>query len=139
MASKWSNWECIGGVLISAPAVSSWGASRLDVFVGGTDNGLWHKWYDGIKWRGFESLGGALASAPGAFSRAANLIDLVVEGPDNGLWQKSWNGTAWSSWSAIPPTAVIFDAPAITMYPPLGMQLLVWARGAKNNPIYYFW
>jgi hypothetical protein len=40
----WNVWESLGGVLTSGPAVASWSPNRLDVFVGGTDSALWHKW-----------------------------------------------------------------------------------------------
>ena len=29
----------------SAPDAVSWGPNRIDTFVRGTDNALWHKWY----------------------------------------------------------------------------------------------
>jgi hypothetical protein len=45
--NQWHDWESLGGVLSSGPGVSSWAAGRLDVFVRGTDNALWHKWFDG--------------------------------------------------------------------------------------------
>ncbi|MGW1071572.1 hypothetical protein [Streptomyces sp. NPDC002537] len=41
----WSGWESLGGGLTSAPAVSSWSSGRLDTFVRGSDNALWHKWW----------------------------------------------------------------------------------------------
>ena len=50
-------------VLTSDPAVCSWAPGRLDVFVRGTDNVLWHKWFQG-GWSGWESLGGILTSGP---------------------------------------------------------------------------
>ncbi len=31
----------------SGPGAASWATDRLDVFVRGTDNALWHKWWDG--------------------------------------------------------------------------------------------
>ena len=49
-AQRWSAWEDLGGVLTSGPGVSSWAVNRLDVFVRGTDNALWHKWWNGSNW-----------------------------------------------------------------------------------------
>ena len=75
---SWSgSWENLGGVLISAPTAVSvcitppnshhfagylltytqWGANRLDIFALGTDNAVWHKWWNGSSWRGWERLG----------------------------------------------------------------------------------
>ena len=62
---SWSNWESLGGLLTSAPTVSSWSENRLDVFARGTDNALWHKWWDN-GWNDWESLGGLDNFAPAA-------------------------------------------------------------------------
>jgi hypothetical protein len=94
----WSGWESLGGILTSAPAVSSWAANRLDCFVRGTDNAMWHKWWDGAAWRGWESLGGILTSAPAAASWGANRIDTFVIGTDRAMWHKWWDGAAWRGW-----------------------------------------
>jgi hypothetical protein len=84
------------------PTVSSWGDNRLDVFVRGTDNALWHKWWDGSSWSsGWESLGGVLTSAPGAVSWGYNRIDVFVKGTDNALWHKWWDGSSWSGWESL--------------------------------------
>jgi Repeat of unknown function (DUF346) len=136
MSAKWSGWECLGGVLTSAPAVASWGANRLDVFVSGTDNGIWHKWYDGTKWRGFEPLAGLSASGPGAMGRAPNLIDVFVEGPDNAVMQKSFNGTSWGSWNAISPAGTFVDAPSACLF---NTDLFVAGRGVNNLPVYLYY
>ena len=40
------------------PAVSSWGENRLDVFVRGVDDALWHKSWDGTSWSDWESFEG---------------------------------------------------------------------------------
>jgi hypothetical protein len=45
--------------------VTSWGPDRLDVFVVGTDGGMYHKWWDGTAWgpsiTGYEALGGVIS------------------------------------------------------------------------------
>jgi hypothetical protein len=69
--------------------VSSWGSGRLDVFVRGSDNALWHRWYDG-SWSAWESLGGHLTSDPTAASWGRDRIDVFARFPDNGLWNRSY-------------------------------------------------
>ena len=86
----WSGWESLGGVLTSAPAVAAWNYGRLDVFVKGTDNALWHKWYQG-GWSSWESLGGVLTSAPAVASWSLGRLDVFAKGTDNALWHKWWN------------------------------------------------
>jgi hypothetical protein len=76
-------------VLTSGPAAASWASGRLDLFVRGTDNALWHKWYSG-GWSNWESLGGVLTSDPGAVSWGSDRIDVFVRGTDNQLWHKWW-------------------------------------------------
>lgn len=52
------------GEFSSGPAVASWGANRLDVFIRGAGNQVWHKAWGGSQWSDWESLGGELAAAP---------------------------------------------------------------------------
>jgi hypothetical protein len=75
-------WESLGGVLTSGPGASSWASNRLDVFVRGTDNALWHKWFDG-RWFDWESLGGGLTSDPAAVSWGNGGIDVLLLGTEN--------------------------------------------------------
>ena len=43
-SGTWTSWQSLGGVLGSAPAITSWGPNRLDVFAkGSTDNYLYVK------------------------------------------------------------------------------------------------
>jgi 3D (Asp-Asp-Asp) domain-containing protein len=76
--------------MASRSTAVSWGSNRIDIFVKGTDNALWHKWWDGSRWGGWESLGGVLTSAPGAVSWGSNRIDVFARGTDNALWHKWW-------------------------------------------------
>jgi peptidoglycan hydrolase-like amidase len=92
-------WYPLGGVLSSEPDASSWGEGRLDVFVQGTDNGLWHRWHDGA-WSDWEPLGGLLTAGPGSVSWAPGRIDVFVRGGDNQLWHLFYDG-AWSGWEEL--------------------------------------
>ncbi|HEY6323042.1 MAG TPA: hypothetical protein VJA16_15940 [Thermoanaerobaculia bacterium] len=58
--SNWGpgDWEPLGGVFTSPPAVVSWGPNRLDIFGMGQDKGMFHKWWDGSNWSDWEPLGG---------------------------------------------------------------------------------
>ena len=86
------SWEPLGGVLTSGPAVCSWAAGRLDIFARGTDNALWHLWYDG-GWGTWEQLGAnPIASDPAAVAWGPNRIDVFVRGTDNALYHKWWDG-----------------------------------------------
>src|SRR2546423_5446837 len=86
----WSGWEDLGGVIVTGPAVSSWSPGRLDVFGTGTDNHLWHKWWNGSYWSGWENLGGTIIDNPAAVSWGPNRIDVFARGTDNQLWHRWW-------------------------------------------------
>ena len=48
---------------------------RIDVFARGTDNGLWHRWWDGSTWGGWQNLGGVITTPPGS---AQDVCDAMV-------------------------------------------------------------
>lgn len=127
----WSRWEDLGGVLSSSPAVASWQPNRLDVFVRGTDNAMYHKWWDGRSWSNYENLGGVLTSAPAAVSWGANRVDTFVRGTDNALYHKYWNGSRWSDWENL--GGVLTSGPAVSSR--RANQLDVFVRG-RNNHLY---
>ena len=130
---RWSGWESLGGILTSGPGVCSWASGRLDVFVRGTDNALWHKWYSN-GWSGWESLGGILTSDPVAVSWSSGRIDVFVRGTDNALWHK-WFSNGWSGWESLggvltsDPDAVSWSANRID----------VFARGTDNALWHKWW
>jgi hypothetical protein len=131
----WSIWESLGGVLTSSPAVSSWGVNRLDCFVRGTDNAMWHRWWDGAAWRGWESLGGVLTSAPAAVSWGANRIDCFVRGTDNAMWHKWWDGSGWRGWESL--GGVLTSSPAVSSWGTNRLDCFV--RGTDNALWHKWW
>lgn len=106
---RWSPWEDLGGILTSAPGATSWGRNRIDVFVRGTDKGMYHKWWNG-RWSNWENLGRILESAPAACSWGYNRIDTFVRGTDNAMYHKWWNGEKWSGYENL--GGVLTSAPA---------------------------
>ena len=77
----------------------AWGSNRLDLFVRGTDNAIYHKWWDGAQWgpstTGYEYMGGVCASPPTAVAWGENRLDLFVIGTDHALYHKWWDGSQW--------------------------------------------
>ncbi|MGZ4882313.1 MAG: hypothetical protein ACXV2A_00230, partial [Halobacteriota archaeon] len=60
----WGSWNAVGGQLAAGtgPAATAPDTSHSDLFVQGTDNGLWYKHYDsGSGWSSWKSLGGVLS------------------------------------------------------------------------------
>jgi hypothetical protein len=129
----WSGWESLGGILTSGPAVTSWAPGRLDVFVRGTDNALWHKWFSN-GWSGWESLGGVLTSDPAAVSWGPNRIDVFVRGTDNALWHK-WFSNGWSGWESL--GGGLTSGPAVASWG--SNRLDVFVRGTDNALWHKWW
>jgi Matrixin/Putative peptidoglycan binding domain/Repeat of unknown function (DUF346) len=130
--SRWSGWESLGGVLSSGPGVCSWASGRLDIFVRGTDNALWHKWYSG-GWSGWESLGGVITANPSAVSWANGRIDVFVRGSDNALWHK-WYAGGWSGWESL--GGVLSSGTAVCSW--ASGRLDVFVRGT-DNALWHKW
>jgi len=89
-------WEKLGGKLTSAPAVSSWGYSRLDVFVRGTGENphLYHKWFTSAWYAGWEDIGGTGTGgwAPAAISslQGQQRIDVFVVDQYTGICLRTY-------------------------------------------------
>lgn len=102
--SSWTTW---GGGAQFSPAACSWGGRRLDLFVCGNDNALWHRWRDDDgAMHDWKRVGGELSESPAATARMApRRIDVFARAPDLSLWTNTltrkngderWSG--WRSW-----------------------------------------
>jgi hypothetical protein len=132
----WSQWEDLGGILTSAPAVASWQPNRLDVFARGQNQALWHKYWNGARWSEWEDLGGVLTTGPAAVSWSPNRIDVFGRGQNLSLWHKYWDGTRWSVWEDL-GGGQISSAPAAAS---TGVNRLeVFARGQNNELLIRTW
>lgn len=130
-----STWAGLGGIGTSAATISSSGSTRDDVFVRGTDSGLWQRTSNGGVWGSWASLGGILTSSPAAVSSGGGRIDVFVRGTDNGLWQLTWNGTSWSSWQ--PLGGVLTSGAAVASWG--GGRLDVFVRGTDYGLWHRSW
>ena len=93
-------WTGLGGALVGNPSIVSWGPGRLDVFSRGTNNALFHTWFDGV-WHDWESLGGVFTGDPSACSRGANLLDVYVRGMANDICIRWWDGGSWQGYASL--------------------------------------
>jgi hypothetical protein len=128
--------------LTNGPEASSWAKGRLDVFIRGADNALWHKFYTSATgWSGWSTLGKptgvTLASDPVAVSWGVNRIDVFVRGSDNALWHIFYdiNAGGWSGWNN--HDGVLSSGPAVTSW---GVgRLDVFYRGTDNTVRHIFY
>jgi hypothetical protein len=90
-----------GGTVLGQPdAEAAAPATTEDIFVRGSDYGLWQNTWNGSAFGGWTELTGVLTSDPGAASPSSTSKHVFVRGTDFGLWQNSWNGSSWS-WSSL--------------------------------------
>ena len=84
-------------------AVASWSAGRLDVFGVGTNNGMFHRGYNG-DWTNTvgspcpaKRSSARLPRSPGAPIG----WDVFALGTNNEILHRAWNGSAWLDWDAL--------------------------------------
>jgi ligand-binding sensor domain-containing protein/signal transduction histidine kinase len=97
---SWHEWQSLGGIITSKPAVCSWGEGRIDVFARGADDALWHRTFADGYWHGWEPLGGKLTAGPSIVECRENYIDIHVRGINNTRQRLVWDG-GWSDWETL--------------------------------------
>ncbi|NIM95763.1 MAG: putative baseplate assembly protein [Anaerolineales bacterium] len=110
---EWSRWASFGvpklGVKVGQIAVGRNKDGRLEIFAGGTDGSLWHRWQiapnDG--WSGWHSLGKPSAKAAvGQLAIGSNKdgrLEVFTHGSDGRIWH-IWQvlpNDGWSKWSSL--------------------------------------
>jgi len=101
----WSAWASQGGVLTSDIAVARNADGRLEAFVRGTDNAVWHKWQTAPNsgWSGWASEGGVITSQITIGRNKDGRLEMFARGTDNALWHK-WQvapSSGWSGWASL--------------------------------------
>jgi hypothetical protein len=89
----------LGGKAVGAPAAAWRGASVLNVFVRGGDDGLWvNGRLPGGDWAGWSSMGGTLTARPEVAGTTGSL-NVLVRG-SKGSVQHRWSNVtgSWSGW-----------------------------------------
>jgi hypothetical protein len=91
----WGSWVALGGATNSPPNLiyDNYNSNnpRLDLFVRGTDNGIYHKAgtinsSGAVTWGGWESLGGATPSTVTAMWDSLDTVFVFVRGTDNAVY-----------------------------------------------------
>ena len=95
-------------MLADKPVAVSDPGGKVDAFVKGTDNALWH-WSLAGSW---DKVGGVLASRPAAANRGTR-VDALVQGTDNALWHAWSTGSGWT-WEQILGAQLTIDPAAVS-------------------------
>jgi len=137
--ANWSSWfKPLGddGVLAGAPAASTRGPGRLDVWVTGTDNQIYQRFWDESRWSTvWVALGrppAGVTGDPSAASWDSVRADLFVRGGDDKLWQRTWDGVQWSNWGQpLGNAGTLASSPGAASWGP--GNLMVFVRGADGG------
>jgi hypothetical protein len=130
--TTWAALEGLGGGALGTPSVASWGASRLDVFVRGTDNALYQMWWDGA-WHPWSGLGGTLTAEPVVVAAQSNQLDIFVLGTQGAFCWLGWRN-AWLPWTC-PTNGTAFESvPAPVVLSPNRTDVVVVA---SNDHAYH--
>ncbi len=111
---------------------------RVEVFVRGDDNALWHIWQTAPNngWSNWASLGGNFPGQPVVFQDADGRLEVFVRGDDNALWHiwQTAPNNGWSNWATLggnlPGEPAAFQNE--------DGRLEVFARG-DDNALWHIW
>jgi hypothetical protein len=138
----WGPWAVVATTdqrAVGKPAASTVSSSdRLDVWMRGSNNSLWHAYRFGSgawsKWIDEGGLPGGLQGAPAVFTRKASplIIDVVARGPGNTTWHRAYAG-GWLNWEDINRPAGGDPSIAISS----SGDISVWVRGIGSDTTLY--
>ena len=140
--TTWGQWESLGGILTSGPAVISTAPATADVFVRGANGAAWHLSYTPAGPGSWESLGAVLAdgTGPGAGCQELATADVFIIGTDGGLLQSSSDvggegGNSWGPWQQVArnaplPAGGIISGPSVIAAAGGGYDIFV--RGGND-------
>jgi uncharacterized protein YkwD len=100
-----SDWTRLGGLVTNDPMVGSNLDGHPEIFVRGTDNGLYNNWQlaDG-NWSGWSSLSGVFSGTAAVGTSQDGRLAVFVRGGD-GLWMRTQLGagasSTWGEWTSI--------------------------------------
>jgi len=118
------------------PAAVSWGPNRIDVFIRGTDNQLYHRYFDNNAWSSWQQIAANMTSSPAATTWGQNRLDVFGRGTDNALYHisSSDGGSTWSAWSRI--AATMTSDPAAVSW---GANRIDVVANGTNSAAYHTW
>ncbi|GHO83726.1 protein kinase domain-containing protein [Dictyobacter formicarum] len=108
------------------PTVVSWGPDQLDLFVRGTDGGLWQRHYDG-SWHDWMRVLDGITFDPAVTAWSPGRFDVFARGAD-GTLQHAWYDGSWHPWESL-GGSLTSDPSAVSWGP---NRLDVFARSVDN-------
>ncbi|GHO96052.1 hypothetical protein KSF_061000 [Reticulibacter mediterranei] len=118
---RWTNWQDLGGILTSSPAVTSAVPGQLHVFVRNTANGLSERTFWAGRWGGWENIDSntinsspAAAIVKGGDGVGDGRLSVFALGFNRMLWENFKKAGYWAHWNPLqpPPAGLSTSAPA---------------------------
>ncbi|MEY2402792.1 MAG: hypothetical protein QOD38_343, partial [Acidimicrobiaceae bacterium] len=121
---KGSTVTPLGGQVLGAPDLATWGSGRVDLVARGTDNAVWLRTFNGSTWGNWINLGGVVIDAPTIVSWGTNRLDVFATGTDHQLYHAwSTNGTNWVGWE--PLGGILTSGPDASSWGPNRLDVVV--------------
>jgi hypothetical protein len=123
-AGSWTDWNPVGGAsgatFRDRPAVTASADGRLELFVCGEDNQLWHAWQTSVgggwsEWVNFGNNGIGFQDHPTVATNADGRLEIFMTGGDGRLWH-AWQVEAsgqWFFWQPLGSYVGFSNAPAV--------------------------
>jgi F5/8 type C domain len=144
--SIWSGWSTLGGAAVSDanPAIIANSDGRLEVFLVGAQDELYHKWQTSPGssiWSQWFSLEGGIKAGtnPAVTMNSDGRLEVFVIGADNKLyhkWQTSPGSSIWSQWISLDGTVKAGTDPEVLSN--ANGRLVAFVVGADNE-LYHKW
>jgi plastocyanin len=130
--TSWSSWSSLSGTSLSNPAICSSGAGTVQLFVRGSDDGVYHKSFSGGTWSSSWDIPNGLTSDQPACAVLNGVLYLVVRGTNNVTWynSKTLSPSSWSGWTSLKGSTP--TAPVLVATPSLNRLDLI-VRGIDNG------
>ena len=146
----WHSWDNPGGgiptnglTFTTAFATCSWTNNRIDIFGVGSDNNIYHTYWNGSAWLTpweLHTLPVAPAGGPGASANLTdpNRLDDYFIGTDGNCYHQYWGGS-WSAWENLgqPTNTTLIGTPSATSW--AAGRYDVYCRGADNGIYRKYW
>lgn len=106
----------------------SWAPGRLDLFLRGSDNALWHRSYFG-SWSDLDSLDGFLTSDPAAVCWGKGRIDVFARSWTTSLLHRGYDTGrgGWAGWESF--DGELTSGPAVSSWAPGRLDVFVRGKG----------
>jgi hypothetical protein len=134
---EWTEWVSHSGRLVGVPSVVVNEQGRMEAFVRGAGNSLFHAWQISLinteKWSAWENMGGQLSSDPVAVLQSDKTLAVFMTGYDNSLWTavqtKMDDPTSWTKVTRLGGHLV--GGPSVIVA--ADGRLAVFGRGIDNS------